>query len=241
MTEDKEHQVDTPKVALVDADFMVYSVGFASSDDDSLQMQKNRITEWLTDIVYMNLNCEDYKAYITGPGNFRYDVAKTVPYKGNRKDAAKPKYYEELREHLVRLGAVITEGIEADDAVAIESGKADYWLVHVDKDLNQLKGWHYNPNKDQTYYVTEFEAMSNFYTQMLTGDRVDNIPGLPGIGPKKAEKIFKDVGTVKGLHEAAVGAYKDKGFDMEYFVEQGRLLWLQREEGQVWQPNEVSH
>jgi 5'-3' exonuclease len=228
----------TPKIALIDADFLAYSVGFACEDDPDPRMAKNRLTEWLTDIVYMDLQCDDYVAYTTGPGNFRYEVAKTVPYKGNRKDMKRPRYLDELKEHLRKLGAIETKGIEADDAVAIcnAASPGKFIVVHVDKDLNQLQGLHYNPNKCELYEVTEFEAAYNFWIQVLTGDRVDNIPGLAGIGPKKAEKILKDCKTAEEMEQAAWKAYQDKGHGYDYFVEQGQLLWLQRYEGEVWLP-----
>lgn len=231
-----------PKIALIDADFLAYSVGFTCEDDDDPQIAKNRLTEWLTDIVYINLQCDDYVAYTTGKGNFRYDIAKTIPYKGNRKDMKRPKHLDALKEHLRRLGAVEVEGIEADDAVAIKNAQEPdkYFLAHVDKDLNQLQGWHYNPNKDIKYYVSEEEGNINFYTQMLTGDRVDAIPGLKGIGPKKAEKILKGLTTEKDLEQQTWKTYQEHGHTFDYFVEQGRLLFLLREENQIWTPKHVS-
>jgi 5'-3' exonuclease len=227
-----------PKVALIDADFLAYSVGFACEDDEDPRVAKNRLTEWLTSIVYMDLKCDDYIAYTTGPGNFRYEVAKTQPYKGNRKDMKRPKHLDALKEHLKRLGATETQGIEADDAVSIMAHKEPnaYFIVHVDKDLNMIPGWHYNPNKCEKYYVEPLEAARNFWMQMLTGDRVDNIPGLAGIGPKKAEKILKDCIDYYDHEAAAWKAYQDKGHDLDYFTEQGRLLWMLTEEGEVWQP-----
>ena len=103
-----------PTEAVIDADFLVYSVAFSCKDVEE-QWAKNRLTEWLTDMVYIRLKCTDYKAFITGKSNFRYDLAKTVPYKGNRKDVEKPEHYEALRKHLTRLEAVTTEGEEADE------------------------------------------------------------------------------------------------------------------------------
>jgi len=44
--------------------------------------------------------------------------------------------------------------------------------------------------------------------QMLTGDSTDNIHGLKGIGPKKAEKLLKDVPT-KDMLEAVGNAWRD--------------------------------
>lgn len=231
----------TPTVALIDADFLAYHVGFSCEDDDDPRDAKNRLTEWITDIVYMHLNCNDYKAFTTGKNNFRYEVAKTVPYKGNRKDMKRPKHLEALKNHLIRLGATEVDGIEADDAVAIELFKdpTSYIIVHVDKDLDQLPGLHYNPVKDLTYTVTELGGYYHFYTQMLTGDRVDNIPGLAGIGPKKAEKILKSLRSKEEYEQAVWKTYQDKGHDYDYFLEQGRLLWLQRSENEQWQPLSV--
>ena len=231
-----------PKIALVDADFLVYRIGF-STEDEPIGIAKARLTEWLEDFIYINLKADHYLAWITGKTNYRFDIAKTVPYKGNRKDAPKPKHYAALREHLVkRHGAILTVGEEADDTVAIDSTKLldKCWIVHVDKDLDQLQGWHYNPVKDERYYVTEFEAYKSFCVQLLTGDRTDNIPGLQGIGPKKAEKALKDAKTKEELLQAAWTKYEELGHTMEYFTEQAQLLWLRRYEGQIWQvPNKL--
>lgn len=218
-----------PKKALIDADWLVYSVGFASEDDD-VDDAKRRVTEMVTDIVYFRLDCEDYEAYLTGKDNFRFNVATTIPYKDNRKDAKKPKHYDALREHLQRLGASIVDGIEADDKVAMRMFECpgEFILVGVDKDLNQIEGWHYNPKHDEEYFINEHKAWYNFFTQMLTGDRVDNIPGLPGIGPKKAEKILSECITHEDMYKATKDAYYAKDFTDDYFNEQARLLWLQR-------------
>lgn len=227
-----------PKIALVDADFLVYRIGF-TTEDNPVSIAKARLTEWLEDFIYINLKADDYRAWISGKGNFRYDIAKTVPYKGNRKDVQRPKHYEALREHLVkRHGAILTVGEEADDTVAIDSTKLlnECWIVHVDKDLDQLQGWHYNPVRDEKYYVNEFEAYRSFCIQLLTGDRTDNIPGLQGIGPKKAEKALKDAKTIADLLKAAWEKYEELGNTMEYFTEQGQLLWLRRKENELWLP-----
>lgn len=225
---------DKPKVALIDMDFMIYSVAF-SAKDASEQIAKNRLTEWLTEIVYMQLDCDDFKAHLTGKTNFRNEVAVTYPYKGNRKDVVRPEHFDALRKHAERLGATVSVNEEADDTVAIESTKADYWIVHVDKDLNQLPGWHYNPVKCEEYYVTEDEGNYSFYLQLLTGDRTDNIVGLKGIGPVKAAKILGDLVTEADLYAAVVKAYKNAGEPVERILENGQLLWLRRSEGEMWQ------
>ena len=231
-----------PKKLLIDADFLIYSVGFAS-EEASEKFAKSRLVETMEDMVYLHLKADSYEAFLTGKNNYRYDIAKTVPYKGNRKDMKKPKHYEALREHMVkRLGAVVVDGQEADDEVAIRMTKEPnvFLLVGVDKDLKQISGWHHNPHKAQTEYIDEFEAYKNFATQMLTGDRVDNIPGLSGIGPVKAAKALKKATTKEELLQEVWKQYQEKEHGIEYLTEQGQLLWLRRYEGELWLPPNVS-
>lgn len=233
---------EQPKKLLIDADYLIYGVGFAS-EEDSEKFAKSRLVETLEDMVYVHLKADSYEAFLTGKNNYRYEIAKTVPYKGNRKDAKKPKHYDALRECMItRLGAVVVDGQEADDEVAIRMTKEpdQYLLVGVDKDLKQIPGWHHNPHKAQTEYIDDFTGFKNFCTQLLTGDRVDNIPGLEGIGPVKAAKALGKAKTKEQLLQAALEKYKELDYSWDYFVEQGQLLWLRRTEGELWQPSNVS-
>jgi hypothetical protein len=224
-----------PRLAILDADILTYRVGFAS-EDVSEEICLGRVTALVNEIVYQNLQCDDYKAYITGRGNYRDAIAVTEPYKGNRKDAKRPIHYNAIRTHLQRLGAELVEGQEADDAVAIEATKTGGWIVSIDKDLDQVAGWHYNFVKHEEYYVTEEQGLRNFYTQMLTGDRTDNIIGLKGIGPKKAEKILIDCKTEGEMYAAVVKSYLEAGLTEERVTENGLLLYLRRKENETWQP-----
>lgn len=191
----------------------------------------------MTDLC-MDLDCEDYKGFLTGKGNFRNDIAVTVPYKGQRV-SDKPTHLTALREHLVSSwGFTVVDGIEADDAVGIAAyalAEDESIMVHIDKDLNQFRGWHYNYRKKEKYYVSEFEGLLSFYTQMLTGDRIDNIVGIKGIGPVKAKRILEECTNENELYQAVLKAYEG---DQQRVLENGQLLWLQREANQVWQiPN----
>lgn len=220
--------------ALIDADSLCYAVGFSSNDvDESLAV--SRLEQTVIEIC-MDLDVEEYKGFLTGQGNFRNDIAVTVPYKGTR-PSEKPVHLQALRQHLVdSWGFVIVNGIEADDAVGIEAYKLseeESIMVHIDKDLNQFRGHHYNYRKKQHYYISEFEGWYNFYLQILTGDRIDNIQGLKGIGPAKGAKLLKDCETVEQLYQAVLYAYEG---DTERVHENAHLLYLQRKEGDLWQP-----
>ena len=84
--------------------------------------------------------------------------------------------------------------MEAEDKVGILAYAAknrDHIIVSQDKDLKNIPGWHYNPVNEKLWYTTLQEANHHFWCQVLTGDRVDNILGIPGVGDKTALKILK--------------------------------------------------
>lgn len=222
-------------LALIDADIVTYRIGFASNEE-SEKIAVSRCADFMEELV-MKPWVGDYKGFLTGSGNFRYDIAKTQPYKGNRK-AEKPKHYDLLREYLVKAwGCEVIEGQEADDAIGIKAyemeDKESFVIMSIDKDLDMIEGWHYNFIKDNKYYVTEMSALINFYRQILTGDKVDSIPGLKGIGPKKAEKILADCKTEQDMYTAVLKAYDN---NLKYFLEQAQLLWIRRKPNQLWMP-----
>jgi hypothetical protein len=219
--------------ALIDADSLIYAVGFSSNDvEESIAV--SRLEQTMVELC-MDLDCEDYKGFLTGKGNFRDELAVTAPYKGQR-ISDKPVHFQALRCHLVTSwGFTVVKGIEADDAVGIAAyavPEDETIMVHIDKDLNQFRGWHYNYRKKQKYYVSEFEGLVAFYTQILTGDRIDNIIGLKGIGPVKAKKILADCTNETELYTAVLKAYDG---DEKRVLENGQLLWLQRKEHELWQ------
>ena len=219
--------------ALIDADSLIYAVGFSSTDVEE-PIAVSRLEQTMVELC-MDLDCEDYKGFLTGKGNFRDDLAVTAPYKGQR-TSEKPVHFQALRCHLVTSwGFTVVKGIEADDAVGIAAyavPEDETIMVHIDKDLNQFRGWHYNYRKKEKYYVSEFEGLVSFYTQILTGDRIDNIVGLKGIGPVKAKKLLADCTNETELYKAVLKAYDG---DEKRVLENGQLLWLQRKENELWQ------
>lgn len=220
-------------IAIIDSDSLTYAVGFSSNDKEEA-IAISRMEQTMIDLC-MELDCEDYQGYLTGKGNFRYDTAVTAPYKGNRV-SEKPVHLQALRDHLVNSwGFIVVEGIEADDIVATKGTelKDKCIIVGIDKDLDQIPGWHYNYRKKEKYYVTEFEGLTAFYTQILTGDRIDNIIGLKGIGPVKAKRILEECTNENELYQAVLKAYEG---DQQRVLENGQLLWLQRNTNQVWTP-----
>lgn len=225
--------------ALLDADIIAYRVAAASEQDD-VALAKARCTELVTNIVYFEANCDEFDGYLTGSNNFRKNIATIKEYKGNRKQP-KPKHLQALRDHLVKMGCVVVDGQEADDAIGIAAYAAEpdsYTIVSIDKDLLMLRGKHYNFVKKEFTYVTEEEGIKAFYTQLLTGDRTDNIQGIPGIGPAKAAKALKGIEGEQALYEAVKQAYEAAEI-ADQLVENARLLWIRRKDNEVWNPPEL--
>jgi hypothetical protein len=220
--------------ALIDGDILVYRIGF-SSEEEVEAIAIARCSEFIEDMLLFN-GFDSYQGYLTGKKNFRNDVAITAPYKGNRK-AAKPKHYDRLRDYMQKAwGFEMIEDQEADDAIGIaayEYQVGEYCICSIDKDLDMLRGDHYNFVKNERYFITEEEGIKNFYKQMLMGDRVDNIIGIKGIGTVKAERLLKECKDEKEMYLAVLEAYKG---DDKRVLENGQLLWIRREPNQMWQP-----
>tara|TARA_R110002153_G_scaffold102733_4_gene239620 strand:+ start:1240 stop:2037 length:798 start_codon:yes stop_codon:yes gene_type:complete len=177
-----------------------------------------------------------YQVYLTGANNFRQQVAKSFPYKETRKVNPKPVDLPKARAYLVKhFGAIVSEGEEADDLIAIEATRCGPTTIvaSVDKDMLQIPCRHYNLTRGDWVTVTEFSGLRFFYTQLLTGDAADNIKGVHGIGPKTAKKMLSGLTTEEELWDTCVKAYEG---DVQRVVENARLLWLRREVGEVWIP-----
>lgn len=224
------------RIALVDADLYAYRVGFVSEDKPE-EKAKAMLTNMMGEILAEPW-CTDFELCLTGSTNFRNDVAVSLPYKGGR-SPEKPLHFTALRQHMIDMGASVSINEEADDVVAYsytaEPGK--YVLVHVDKDIDQVPGYHYNPVKKVFYAVSDSEGIRNFYTQLLVGDRTDNIFCIDGVGPKTAIKILTGLVDASELYKAVLAAYTRAGMTQERLVENARLLWLRRVKGEaLWLP-----
>lgn len=227
--------------ALVDADLICYRIAFACKDE-GLMVAKNTINNYIADILtcfvdktFDGCYVDSWKLFLTGKNNFRNEIATTAVYKGNR-TAPKPEHLSKLRSHLVsEWQAIIVDGQEADDAIAIDATtfKDKSIIVSLDKDLDQVSGWHFNFVKNVGYYIDEQQGLLNFYKQILTGDKADNIIGLSGIGPVKSTALLQEAETETQLYAACVAAYEG---NEDRVVENAKLLWLRRTPNQTWEP-----
>lgn len=178
----------------------------------------------------------DRRIFLTGDTNYREEAATILPYKGNRTQP-KPLHWKAIRKYLIdKCDAEITDGNEADDALGIYQTD-DTIICTIDKDLDMIPGTHYNWDKDIIYEISTQDSIYNFYHQLLTGDSVDNIPGIPGIGDKRADMILNGLTTEEEYYEAALEQYGKKYPNaFEALLENAWLLWIQQEPNQLWYP-----
>lgn len=202
----------------------------------------NNILKMKLDSIKAACKSTSYTLFLTGEGNYREKYAVTKGYKANRTQP-KPQHYEYVRKLVLSSKrAVLTDGIEADDAMGIAMTKApDSVICTIDKDLGMIPGRHYNWDSGAMYNVGPTDAFYFFCKQMLTGDSTDNIPGIPRMGDKKAEAILaQHRGDATACWRAVVDAYSEVENSEAYMQEMMLLLWIQREPGQMITPHEIS-
>jgi DNA polymerase-1 len=219
--------------ALIDADSLLYKVGFAIEDKvvwnqaeiesgeeeipqvdyfTDLEQCYNTFDQLLDTIMYVT-DCDDVLLVFTGHSNFRMDLP--TPYKENRKDSRKPTGYQEILDYALKnYPNLVVDYMEADDYVVWRKAKEpeDWVLCAIDKDvIYQSEGTHYNYGRGEEVTVTADEAVYYAYYQTLTGDVTDGYKGCKGIGPKKADKILGDCKTEYEMWQAVVDTYINKG------------------------------
>ncbi len=104
-------------------------------------------------------------------------------------------------------------GWEADDIIAtlarrLAGPDLHVFVVSRDKDLDQIIGPHvtlYDPMKDEQIDAARLMELKGWRpeqavdAQTLMGDSTDNVPGVPGVGPKTAAKLLQQYGSLPGI------------------------------------------
>ena len=149
-------------------------------------------------------------------------------YKANRKERFADQTEQEAKEFemfMAEFSDTLTlikkkypvfhfRGVEADDIAAYITQSAEYddcWLISSDKDWDLLisdKVSRFSTvtrkettvhNWDEHY---DFEIEDYITFKCLTGDKGDNVPGVPGVGPKRAVQLMEQYGTVFDIYDA---------------------------------------
>ena len=195
---------------LIDADSLLYMVAHL----DTVQEAIEGLDEKIHNILLAN-STNRYVMFLTAKDCFRCDVAKSAPYKGNRKNRDKPKWLGVVTQYMIaQYKAVYYKGLEADDCVTYFQSKIENnRICAIDKDvIYSTPGSHFNyqmvkadrgmPQFKGLITVTEKEATIAYQRQLLTGDTGDNILGC---GDKVAKVYGPKAKKAGESYEARVG------------------------------------
>jgi len=160
---------------------------------------------------------EDVILFFTSPNNFRKKISPE--YKGHR-NRKKPCGFKRVINELYKSYRVIVKDtLEADDALGIYSTKYEgNVIVSPDKDMRQISGKLYDFK--ETIDITPEEGAKWHLIQTMAGDNTDGYSGVPGIGIKRAEKIFEEKGYT---WKAVVETFEEKGMTEEEALLNARL------------------
>jgi len=170
---------------------------------------------------------------------FRSDIYEQ--YKAHR-----PPMPDDLRSQIepiheiikaMGLPLIVVPGVEADDVIGTlaqqaTAQKCDTLISTGDKDLAQLVNEHVTLLNTMTKEVLDIDGVKNKFGLGpeliidylgLMGDKSDNIPGVPGVGPKTAVKWLEEYGTAEQLIERADEIKGKAGENLREHIEQLRL------------------
>jgi DNA polymerase I len=209
------------KLYLVDVSSMFFRAYYAVRPlSTSKGLPTNSIYGFLSMIVKLLKDLQpDYVAFCFDrpEPSFRKDIYKE--YKANRSEMPEDlipqvPYIKKLTE---ALGIPIFEqpGFEADDIIGTlaqlaKTNNIQVVIVSGDKDFSQLiddrvtmldtmKDKIFNSEEVKNKWGVTPEQFIDYLA--LTGDASDNIPGVRGVGPKGAEKLLSEFGSVEGIYE----------------------------------------
>ena len=213
---------------LIDCDYIVYKCCAATETEIDFGEDLIVVTSNFTDAY----NCvkrdldrvkrdlggfEEMILFFTSPNNFR---KKILPeYKGHRQ-RKKPCGFKRVINNLkLEYKVIIKDTLEADDSLGIYATKyTGNIIVSPDKDMKQIPGKLYDFN--ETVDITPEDGARWHLIQTLAGDNTDGYEGVPGIGIKKATKIFEEKGYT---WKAVVETFEEKGMTEEDALCNARL------------------
>ena len=179
---------------------------------------------------------------------FRDDIYKE--YKANR-----PPMPEELRSQIEPLHAIIRamglpviveSGVEADDVIGTLANHAtakgiDTLISTGDKDMAQLVNEHVTLINTMTNQLMDVDGVNTKFGippelvidfLALKGDKVDNIPGVPGVGDKSAQALLNGIGGIESIYQnldkiadLSFRGSKTMAAKMQEYEEQARLSY----------------
>ncbi len=202
-------------------------LGFANTLFDILKNENPTHIGVAIDTIAPTVRHEDFAEYKAQREEMPEDLAKSIPYVTKLIDA-------------FNIPLLFVDGYEADDVIGTLAKKAEKkgfltYMMTPDKDFGQLvtdKILMYKParmgNKAEILGVKEIcekfgvERPEQVIDILgLWGDASDNIPGIPGIGEKRAKELIKQFGSVENVIKNADKLKGKMRENIEMFAQQG--------------------
>lgn len=226
-----------PDYAVLDGDIIAYKLA-CKVDNYGYQFLYQNIREYVAswtpfecDKIALAFSCSREE-------NFRKDYWKK--YKEHRGAVAKPDSMLDVIDAMKALYSTLWEDrLEADDIMGRLASSEEAVAVTIDKDLRCTPGWHWNPDKEwEARYVTVEQADRFFYKQWMMGDSTDKIPGIPKVGPVKADRLL-EAERPQNWEPMVMVEYEKRELSEEYALSQATAVRILRhnEEPKLWQPS----
>jgi DNA polymerase-1 len=237
------------RVLHIDGDYAAYYC--SGKDGTPIGLARRNVIDRIEKAVRAS-GAESVDVHLTSGDShkgYRYLIAESRPYQGQRNAGRKPDNWHALRDFMENYEGSLFNPVtwsdrEADDGMAYMStvqliaGKSP--VIHTrDKDMRMFGGLHLEWQTFVSHNVPLgcFESYDRdglmyghkwFWSQLLTGDSADHIPGLPRVGKEAALRILRDVRNNEQAFGVVTELYRSKIGDRwaDYFVEQAALLWM---------------
>lgn len=211
---------------LIDGDIIAHRIAARVQDRVDIPEMRSQIEDMVDDWASCGTEDDDIIICLSEGKSFRYWV--WPEYKANRKKREDPPMLVtafDILKHDYYTWTV--SGLEGDDCLGIiqTDDTENSIIVTIDKDLMQVPGWHFNPDKDKTkHYITHLMGSWYYHIQWLMGDSSDNLPGLPRVGIKTAVKILGDIHDMDEMTDKVVNEYKERGQSDTYCHQMERCV-----------------
>ena len=234
---------------LIDADFTVYKCCAAAESEidfgDDVIIVTSKFSEAYSCVMREINKIKDHFGsfdeiilFFSSPDNFRKKIQ--ADYKGHRQRKKPCAYKRVINKLKTEFNVITMPTLEADDAMGIYATKnTGNIIVSPDKDMKQIPGMVYNFT--ESFTITKEEGAKWHLVQSAAGDNTDGYAGIPGIGIKRATKLFEDNGW---SWKTLVNAFIEKGLTEEDALTNARLAKIlttedydhEKKEPILWNP-----
>lgn len=232
------------RLLLIDGSNMLFRAYFAipAHLSTSTGQPTNAVFGFVTMLnKLINKRVPDFAAVVFDPPGGSFRQRESADYKSNRErmpsDLSSQLGLIDRAVECFKFPVLRVPDFEADDVIATIAKRADALghqviIVSGDKDFSQLLNANvlmfdgmreimYDPDLVRKKFGVAPELFVDY--QALCGDKIDNIPGVPGIGSKTASKLLEQYGSLAGILENLPNIKGKTGALLEEHREQALL------------------